>query len=256
MPWNQYGENGGSYLVRGRHQMWIWPGWRRATRKSAVSPKSPRLGDIWWKGKKKGNPAVWYSKVLIYMFRSHWNGFHRFLQTTSNNIGFSDEHNSLTLVPAISCQSCLLHQAHFTPIHEDEEQREETEEAGIKLLFSDASSTFLCWRQYIERKLESEVSPHLSHHLGLISSIEWQVKHIFSKKDRNSKTKEHNIVFYFFRTTVLICRKSNCKSPNFKPELLQNPPLHHQHFCHLASHDIFPCMDLLKFLMMWRIERH
>ena len=30
----------------GRHQMWIWLGWRRATRKSAVSPKSPGLGDI------------------------------------------------------------------------------------------------------------------------------------------------------------------------------------------------------------------
>ena len=85
MPWNQYGENGGSYLVRGRHQMWIWPGWRRATRKSAVSPKSPRLGDIWWKGKKKGNPVIFkgvdlyvpfplkrFPQILTNNFQQHW----------------------------------------------------------------------------------------------------------------------------------------------------------------------------------------
>ena len=42
-----------------------------AARKSAVSPKSRRLGEIWWEEKEGRTFAGLYSTVLIYMFRSH-----------------------------------------------------------------------------------------------------------------------------------------------------------------------------------------
>ena len=51
--------------------MWIWPAWRRAARKSAVSPKSQRLGEIWWEEKEGRTFAGLNSTVLIYMFRFH-----------------------------------------------------------------------------------------------------------------------------------------------------------------------------------------
>ena len=50
-----------------------------------------------------------------------------------------------------------------------ERGRRETEEAGLKLLFSDASSTFLCWRQY-RKKVGIGSLPSHSPHLALLSA--------------------------------------------------------------------------------------
>ena len=98
-----------------------------------------------------------------------------------------------------------------------------------------------------------------SHNLSCISSTGraraagWAV---WRSHSGNSKSRNKILYFSYFWNTVLICRKSNCKSPNFKPELLQSPLSAPSAFLssRIAWHSA-KGIGVIVFICFWKIDR-
>ena len=85
--------------------------------------------------------------------------------------GWVNQVNNLFIIPVIgSTQTPSSGRTTITEMMKERGHSRETEEAGLKLLFSDACSTFLCWRQYRKKVGIGSLASTLTSPASLISS--------------------------------------------------------------------------------------